>query len=114
MTPSVPGAAVRVRPGGGALCCLRLNPNLFDAAGVSRFWAVLPEAELQIGNGAWFGESSAVLRLGFGYLPLDVLPAALDALARAIAAASASMTDPSPRSSAQRTRTAYPSRTPIR
>jgi DNA-binding transcriptional MocR family regulator len=57
-----------VKPDGGALCCLRLNPDAFDAAGVARFWSALPELELQIGDGAWFGECSAVLRLGFGYL----------------------------------------------
>ena len=73
-----------VKPDGGALCCLRLNPDAFDAAALHRFWSALPEADLQIGDGAWFGESSAILRLGFGYLPIDVLPAALDALARAI------------------------------
>jgi hypothetical protein len=44
-------------------------------------------SELQIGDGAWFGESSAVLRLGFGYLPINVLPAALDALSEAVEAA---------------------------
>lgn len=76
-----------VRPDGGALCCLRLNPEVFDAAGVGRFWSALPMAELQIGDGAWFGESSAILRLGFGYLPIDSLPAALAALSEAIAAA---------------------------
>ncbi|MTV11825.1 MULTISPECIES: pyridoxal phosphate-dependent aminotransferase [Bradyrhizobium] len=73
-----------VRPDGGAMCCLRLSPNVFDDGGIARFWSTLPAAELQIGDGAWFGESSAVLRLGFGYLPIDVLPAALDALSNAI------------------------------
>jgi aspartate/methionine/tyrosine aminotransferase len=76
-----------VRPDGGALCCLRLNPDAFDGVGVERFWSALPKAELQIGDGAWFGESSAVLRLGFGYLPIDILPSALDALSVAIEAA---------------------------
>jgi aspartate/methionine/tyrosine aminotransferase len=76
-----------VKPDGGALCCLRLNPDAFDKARVERFWSALPEAELQIGDGAWFGESSAVLRLGFGYLPIDVLPAALVALYEAVEAA---------------------------
>lgn len=73
-----------VKPDGGALCCLRLNPKAFDAAGIDRFWSALPQSELQIGDGAWFGESSAILRLGFGYLPIDVLPAALEALSKAI------------------------------
>jgi hypothetical protein len=73
-----------VKPDGGALCCLRLNPDRFDAAGVARFWTALPKSELQMGNGAWFGESSSILRLGFGYLPIDVLPGAMDALSEAI------------------------------
>jgi len=76
-----------VKPDGGALCCLRLSPKAFDSAGVDRFWAALPKVELQIGDGAWFGESSSVLRLGFGYLPIEILPAALDALSRAVEAA---------------------------
>ncbi len=76
-----------VKPDGGALCCLRLNPDVFDEDQVGRFWSALPAAELQIGDGAWFGESSAVLRLGFGYLPIDALPAALAALSKVIEAA---------------------------
>jgi aspartate/methionine/tyrosine aminotransferase len=76
-----------VRPDGGALCCLRLNPRAFDEVGVGRFWTALPEAELQIGDGAWFGETSSVLRLGFGYLPIDVLPTALAALSEAVRSA---------------------------
>ena len=73
-----------IKPDGGALCCLRLNPKQFDAAALQRFWSALPDAELQIGDGAWFGESSAVLRLGFGYLPIEILPDALNALAAAM------------------------------
>lgn len=80
------GAVDWVRPDGGALCCLRLNPDAFDAVAVDRFWSALPGSELQIGNGTWFGESPAVLRLGFGYLPISVLPAALDALSKAVEA----------------------------
>ncbi|MGX8013651.1 pyridoxal phosphate-dependent aminotransferase [Mesorhizobium sp. ORM8.1] len=81
-----------VKPDGGALCCLRLSPDAFDAAAVNRFWSALPEADLQIGDGAWFGESSAILRLGFGYLPINVLAAALDALSKAIEVASTTRT----------------------
>jgi len=73
-----------VKPDAGALCCVRLNPDAFDDAGVSRFWSALPKSELQIGDGVWFGESSSVLRLGFGYLPIDVLPVALDVLSAAM------------------------------
>jgi len=73
-----------VKPDAGALCCVRLNPDAFDEAGVGRFWSALPSSELQIADGVWFGESTGVLRLGFGYLPIDVLPGALEALAGAI------------------------------
>lgn len=69
-----------VEPDGGALCCLRLRPSVFDREGVRQFWAALPDAELQLGDGAWFGESSSVFRLGFGYLPPERLSAALAAL----------------------------------
>jgi len=81
------GSIEWVKPDGGALCCLRLDPTVFDADGVAGFWSALPAADLQIGDGAWFGESSAVLRLGFGYLPIDVLPAAFVALSRTVKAA---------------------------
>ena len=73
-----------VRPEGGALCCLRLDPEAFDAAGVARFWAALPEAGLQLADGGWFGETSRVVRLGFGYLPIAALPGALEALSGAL------------------------------
>ena len=75
-----------VRPDGGALCCLRLKASAFDSDGIARFWASLPKAELQVGNGVWFGESSSVFRLGFGYLPISVLPAALEALSTTLKA----------------------------
>jgi aspartate/methionine/tyrosine aminotransferase len=78
------GCVEWVKPDGGALCCLRLSPRVFDEGGIGCFWSALPALELQIGDGAWFGESSAVLRLGFGYPPIDVLPSALDALSKAI------------------------------
>jgi hypothetical protein len=78
-----------VRPEGGALCCLRLRPSVFDAPALRRFWSALPKSDLQIGDGAWFGESPGVLRLGFGYLPIDILPVALDALSKAIVACAA-------------------------
>jgi bifunctional pyridoxal-dependent enzyme with beta-cystathionase and maltose regulon repressor activities len=73
-----------VRPEGGAMCCIRLRPDTFDDAAVQRFWATLPEFDLQLGVGEWFGESARVARLGFGYLPLDRLPAALHQLSHAL------------------------------
>jgi DNA-binding transcriptional MocR family regulator len=69
-----------VRPDGGALCCLRLRADRFDAAGVSRFWNLLPAHQLQLASGSWFGDSDRVFRLGFGYLPPGRLGLALSAL----------------------------------
>jgi aspartate/methionine/tyrosine aminotransferase len=69
-----------VRPDAGALCCLRLRADAMDATAVSRFWAVLPDYELQLASGTWFGESDRVFRLGFGYLPPQRLGPALSAL----------------------------------
>lgn len=69
-----------IRPDAGALCCLRLRADRFDAAAVARFWDLLPRHELQLASGAWFGESGRVFRLGFGYLPSARLGPALAAL----------------------------------
>ncbi|QDQ80144.1 pyridoxal phosphate-dependent aminotransferase [Paraburkholderia megapolitana] len=69
-----------VRPDAGALCCVRLRSDAFDDAAVSRFWDLLPQHDLQLASGAWFGESSRVFRLGFGYLPLERLAPALSAI----------------------------------
>jgi aspartate/methionine/tyrosine aminotransferase len=69
-----------IRPDAGALCCLRLRPDMFDERAVSRFWSLLPGHDLQLASGVWFGESSRVFRLGFGYLPIDRLGPALAAL----------------------------------
>ncbi|SCX71643.1 pyridoxal phosphate-dependent aminotransferase [Variovorax sp. EL159] len=69
-----------VRPNAGALCCLRMRADALDETAVSRFWDLLPEHDLQLASGAWFGESNRVFRLGFGYLPPDRLGSALSAL----------------------------------
>ena len=76
-----------VRPDAGALCCLRLRTNAFDAAAVARFWELLPRHDLQLACGTWFGESDRVFRLGFGYLPPERLGPALSALSAALDAA---------------------------
>ncbi len=76
-----------VRPDAGALCCLRLRSDAFDYAAVSRFWNLLPDHDLQLASGTWFGESSRVFRLGFGYLPPARLGPALAALSLAMDAA---------------------------
>ncbi|HEX7908916.1 MAG TPA: pyridoxal phosphate-dependent aminotransferase [Paraburkholderia sp.] len=76
-----------VRPDAGALCCLRLRADAFDETAVSRFWDLLPGHDLQLARGTWFGESSRVFRLGFGYLPPERLGPALSALSVAMDAA---------------------------
>ncbi|WP_018235499.1 pyridoxal phosphate-dependent aminotransferase [Ensifer sp. BR816] len=76
-----------VRPDAGALCCLRLRSDVFDDAAVSGFWDLLPRHDLQLASGAWFGESSRVFRLGFGYLPPERLGPALSALSATLDAA---------------------------
>lgn len=77
-----------IRPDAGALCCLRLRADVFDDAAVSRFWALLPEHDLQLASGKWFGEADRVFRLGFGYLPHARLKPALAALSSSLDAAS--------------------------
>ena len=78
-----------VRPDAGALCCLRLRTDAFDAAAVARFWALLPRHDLQLACGSWFGESERAFRLGFGYLPPERLGPALSALSASLDAAAA-------------------------
>ncbi len=78
-----------VRPDAGALCCLRLRTDAFDAAAVARFWELLPRHDLQLACGSWFGESERAFRLGFGYLPPERLGPALSALSASLDAAAA-------------------------
>jgi DNA-binding transcriptional MocR family regulator len=66
------------------MCCIRLRPDAFDDMAVQRFWAALPELDLQLGVGEWFAESARIARLGFGYLSLEQLACALDRLTDAL------------------------------
>ena len=69
-----------VEPESGALCCVRLREDTFDEKAISRFWAGLQERDLQLAPGTWFGASLRIFRLGFGYMPLDCLTPALQAV----------------------------------
>jgi aspartate/methionine/tyrosine aminotransferase len=69
-----------IRPDAGALCCIRLRPDAFDAAGVMRFYSGLSRSNARVGVGSWFGEEPRVFRLGFGRLAPAELDAALDVL----------------------------------
>jgi aspartate/methionine/tyrosine aminotransferase len=77
-----------VRPDGGALCCVRLRPERFDAAGVETFHRELGRNSVLVAQGSWFGEEARIFRLGFGYPPPGKLQGALDAVGRALDAAS--------------------------
>ena len=69
-----------VRPDAGALCCIRLRPDVFDGAAVARFFAGLSARNARVGNGGWFGDESRVFRVGFGLLAPQELDAALNVL----------------------------------
>lgn len=62
---------------------MRLRADAFDSAAVHRFWEQLPENEIQLAPGTWFGEQQRVFRVGFSHLPLVGLKEALLALSKA-------------------------------
>ncbi len=66
-----------VRPDGGALCCVRLRPSVFDDGAVDGFYESLAREGVRVANGRWFGDEARVFRLGFGLLPAVELGAAL-------------------------------------
>ena len=69
-----------VRPHAGALCCVRLRPDVFADAEVNAFYSHAGNAQIQLASGEWFGEQKRVFRLGFGFLPLPLLEQALSLL----------------------------------
>ena len=73
-----------VRPGAGALCCVRLKPSVFDAGAGDRFYARLAREGVRVASGSWFGDEARVFRLGFGLLPAAELEVALARLSAAL------------------------------
>jgi aspartate/methionine/tyrosine aminotransferase len=73
-----------IRPDAGAICCVRLRPDVFDDESVSRFYAELAKREVRVAGGAWFGDEARVFRLGFGLLPLPDLETALTGVSAAL------------------------------
>ena len=73
-----------VRPDAGAVCCIRLRPEVFDEAAVLRFTDELPRQGVRLASGTWFGDQPGVFRLGFGLLPIQDLQAALNGVAVAL------------------------------
>ncbi len=74
-----------VRPDGGALCCIRLRPDVYSDADVDAFLARLKVNDAMVAEGRWFDDETRVFRLGFGFLPLAILDDALAAVARSLA-----------------------------
>ena len=74
-----------VRPDGGALCCLRLRPDVFPADAVAGFYDRLAALETRVAQGSWFGEDDRVFRLGFGHLDAPDFTEALARLGEALA-----------------------------
>jgi len=73
-----------VRPDAGAICCVRLRPDMFDDAAVDRFYQNLETLGVRVANGTWFGDEARIFRLGFGMLPLPDLDAALVGVSAAL------------------------------
>ena len=73
-----------VRPDAGALCCIRLKPEVFDDAAVARFYDGLAGQDVRVADGRWFGDEARVFRLGFGLLSMAELDAGLAAVATAL------------------------------
>lgn len=73
-----------VRPDAGAICCVRLRPEVFDDAAVGRFYSELAHHDVRVAGGAWFGDEARVFRLGFGLLPIHDLEAALAGVSAAL------------------------------
>jgi len=69
-----------VRPDAGAFCCMRLREDVFSDADVEEFYNRLPKNELQLAAGNWFQDSRRIFRLGFGFVPIEVLAQALEQL----------------------------------
>ena len=73
-----------VRPDAGALCCVRLKPQVYDDAALQRFQAALHERGVRLAPGPWFGDQPRVFRLGFGLATNAELAAALHCVGQAL------------------------------
>jgi aspartate/methionine/tyrosine aminotransferase len=76
-----------VRPDGGALCCVRLDPTAFGEEGTRRFYSQLAARRTLVAPGLWFGDHEQVFRLGFGYEPLDKLRTGLEIIGEVLQSA---------------------------
>jgi aspartate/methionine/tyrosine aminotransferase len=75
-----------VRPHAGAFCCIQLDGDAFPPSRVQRFYAELSDRRTAVAPGDWFGDDRRVFRLGFGYEPIEQLPAGLEMITQALRA----------------------------
>jgi aspartate/methionine/tyrosine aminotransferase len=75
-----------LRPEAGAFCCLQLDPGTFAEHDAGRFYARLTGQQTLVAQGAWFGDSPLVFRLGLAYEPEDKLRRGLEAISAALEA----------------------------
>jgi aspartate/methionine/tyrosine aminotransferase len=73
-----------VQPDAGAICCVRLNPEVFDDDAVAHFYETVAEKDARVARGTWFGDEARVFRLGFGMLSMADLGDAFAALTAAL------------------------------
>ena len=71
-------------PDAGALCCIRLRPDVFDSGAATRFYRQLANNGVRVAPGSWFGEDNRVFRLGFGLLPMAELDIGLSRMTDAL------------------------------
>jgi aspartate/methionine/tyrosine aminotransferase len=76
-----------VRPDGGAVCCVRLRPDVYDDAAVPAFYDHLADQGVRVARGSWFGAEDRMFRLGFGHLEADDFTEALARLGATLAKA---------------------------
>ena len=66
-----------IPPEAGAICCVR-----FSGADL---YASLAERQVMVAHGSWFHDSDQVMRVGFGYEPVEVLERGLSEISAALA-----------------------------
>ena len=77
-----------VRPDGGAFCCVRLGADATGPAIMPRFYAELANRRTMVAPGPWFGDDEEIVRLGFGYEPMEKLRTGLEMMGEALDVAS--------------------------
>ncbi|MBX2835218.1 MAG: pyridoxal phosphate-dependent aminotransferase [Gammaproteobacteria bacterium] len=74
-----------IEPDAGALCCVCLREDKFNATAVKTFYEALERRGVRVAPGNWFGDSERVFRIGFGLMALEDTQAALQETSYALA-----------------------------